>query len=117
MKQMIGTVGLFLLMGAALAEETVYHVFADGLGCAQCAVEINGKLRAIDGVERVEVLAERGVVNVRVADGHALVEKQVASVLAEAGAIFRRMETHPVGAGENAAESPVQRSESMERLL
>ncbi len=33
------------------------------------------------------------------ADGHTLDEKQVATVLADAGVTFRRMEDHPVGAG------------------
>ena len=89
----------FVLSIAALAEGTVYHLFADGLACQHCAMAIDDQLREIDGVERVDVLPERGIVNVRMADGYALDEKQVATLLAEAGVTIRRIEEHPVGAG------------------
>ena len=99
-KKLIGMALLSLAMSAAaLAEGVVYHIFADGLACQQCATGIDVQLRIIEGVERVEILPERGIVNVRMADGHALDEKQVAAVLADAGVKFRRMEYHPVDAG------------------
>ena len=94
----IGTALLSLAMSAAaLADGVIYHVFADGLRCQQCAMVIDEQLRGFDGVERVDILPERGIVNVRMAHGHALDEKQVATVLAGAGVTFHRMEHHPVG--------------------
>jgi len=100
-KILIGTTLLSLAMSAAaLADGVIYHIFADGLRCQQCAMTIDERLREIDGVEWVDILPERGIVNVRMADGHALDEKQVATVLADAGVTFRRVEDHPVGAGD-----------------
>ena len=106
MKKLIGTILLFLAMSAAaLADGVIYHIFVDGLECEHCAEAIDLRLREIEGAERVEVLAERGVVNVRMADGYALIEKQVVTVLADAGVTFRRMEQHPAGSGDQENSS------------
>jgi len=100
MTRLIGAALLsFVISTAALADGTIYHIFADGLACQQCALAIDKQLREIAGVERVDVLPEGGVVNARMTDGYALDEKQVATVLADAGVTFRRMAQHPVGAG------------------
>ena len=105
-KKLIGTMLLFLAMSAAaLADGVIYHIFADGLACEQCAVAVDLQLRDIEGAERAEVLPERGVVNVRMADGYALIEKQVVTVLADAGVTFRRMEQHPAGSGDQENSS------------
>jgi copper chaperone CopZ len=99
-KTLIVSALLSLLMStAALADRTIYHIFADGLACQHCAVSIDKQLKEIEGVERVDVLPGRGIVNVRMADGYALNEKQVATVLTAAGVTFCRMEQHPVGVG------------------
>ena len=93
MKKLIGTTLLSLVMStAALAEGVVYHIFADGLACQHYALSIDEKLRAIDGVERVDILPEKGIVNVRVADDHALDEQQVTTVFADAGVTIGRIE-------------------------
>ena len=106
MKKLIGSVLLSLVLtAAALADGVIYHIFAEGLACQHCAVAIDKQLRDIEGVERVEVLSERGVVNVRMADGYALIEKQAVTVLAEAGVTFRRMEEHPAGSGDQENSS------------
>ncbi|MFQ6006302.1 MAG: copper chaperone [Woeseia sp.] len=100
MKQLIGSALLSLAIStAALADGMIYHIFADGLTCQQCALAIAKQLRKIEGVERVDILSERGIVNVRMADGYALSEHQAATMFADAGVTFRRMEQHPVGAG------------------
>jgi copper chaperone CopZ len=88
-----------LVSTAALADGTIYHIFADGLACQHCAETIDKQLREIEGVERVDILPGRGIVNVRMADSYALGEAQMAKMLAEAGVTFRRMEQHTVGAG------------------
>ena len=99
-KKLIGTALLSLAMSAAaLTDGVIYHIFADGLACQQCAMAIDEQLREIDGVKRVDILPDRCIVNVRIADGHALDEKQVATLLADAGVTFRRLEYHPVAAG------------------
>lgn len=99
MKKLSGIALLYLVMGAAaLADGVIYHIFVDGLACEQCARDIDEQLRKIDGVERVDTLPGKGIVNVRMADGHALDEKQVARVVAGAGVTFRRVEAHPVTA-------------------
>ena len=104
--KLIGMIILSLAMSAAaLADSVIYHIFAEGLTCQHCVEAIGEQLREIEGVERVEVLAEKGVVNVRMTDGYALMDKQVATVLADAGLTFRRMEQHPAssGAQENSS--------------
>ena len=92
---------------AALADGIIYHIFADGLACRQCALAIDKHLQEIEGVEGIDVLPERGIVNVRMAVGYALSERQVATVLADSGVTFRRMEHHPVGAGETGTTAIV----------
>lgn len=99
MKKLIRTaLLLFLTSTVAFAAGTVYHIFADGLSCQHCAMTIDQQLREIDGVERVDILPEKGIVNVRVADGYALDEQQVATVLVDAGVTIRRIEKHAFGA-------------------
>ncbi len=111
MKKLIVSALLSLVMStAALADGTIYHIFADGLACQHCAVTIDKQLREIEGVERVDILPERGIVNVRMADGHALSEDQVATMLADAGVTFRRMEQHAVGAGGSGTSVTVLQS-------
>ena len=106
MKKLIGTILLSMAMSAAaLADGVIYHIFADGLACEQCAVAIDLQLRDIEGAERVEVLPERGVVNVRMADGYALSERQVVNLFADAGVTFRRIEQHPASSGDQENSS------------
>ena len=112
MKGLIGSALLSLLIStAALADGVVYHIFTDGLTCRDCALAIDKQLREIEGVERVDILPERGIVNVRMADGYALSEGQLVTMLADAGVIFRRMEHHPVGAGGSGTTVTVPLSE------
>ncbi len=111
MKKLIGPALLSLVMStAALADGVIYHIFADGLACQQCALAVDKQLREIEGIERVDVLPERGIVNVRMADGYALNEMQVAAVLTAAGVTFRRMEEHAVGAGGSGTSVTVLQS-------
>lgn len=120
MTRLIGPALLSLLIStAALADGVIYHVFADGLACQHCAVAIDKQLREIKGVERVDILPERGIVNVRMADGYALSVKRVATMFTDAGVTFRRMEQHPVAAGGSGATDTGQLSgvEDLEKFL
>ena len=108
MKKLIELALLSLVIStAALANGIIYHIFADGLACQHCAVAIDKQMREIEGVERVDILPERGIVNVRMADGYALSKHQVATVLADAGVTFRQMQQHPVGAGGSGTNDTV----------
>ena len=111
-KKLIASALLSLVVStAALADGNIYHIFADGLACRQCALAIDKHLQEIEGVEGIDVLPERGIVNVRLADGYALDEKRVATVLTDAGVIFHRMEHHPVGADGSGTGGTVPPSE------
>jgi copper chaperone CopZ len=111
MKKLIVSALLSLLIStAASADGMIYHIFADGLACERCVVTIDKHLREIEGIERVDVLPERGIVNVRMADGYVLNEKQVVTVLTAAGVTFRRMEEHAVGAGGSGTSVTVLQS-------
>ena len=113
MKKLIISSFLSLLMSTtALADETIYHIFADGLACPQCAEAIDKILREIEGVERVDILPARGIVNVRMADGYTLDEKPVSTALADAGVTFGRMEQHAVGAGATMLQPGIEYQEN-----
>ena len=96
MKQQIAAIGLFLIVSTpAFAVDTVYHIFADGLVCRYCAFAVDKQLRTLEGVTRVDIYLEKGLINVRVAEGSALSEQQLGTLLESAGVTFRRMEHHP----------------------
>ena len=96
MKKLFATTILFLVINApAFAAETIYHIFADGLACRYCDFAVDKQLRKIEGVKWVDIHLERGLVNVRVAEGFELTEQQLKKLLDSAGVTFRRMEYHP----------------------
>ncbi len=90
------TVLLFLVLTApAFAAGTIYHIFANGLTCRYCEFAVGKKLMQIQGVEFVDIFLEKGMINVRTAEGFELKEKQLRKLLDDAGVTFRRMEHHP----------------------
>ena len=96
MKKLMATTVLFLaLTTTAFAADTIYHIFADGLACRYCVLGVDKQLRKIKGVEWVDIHLERGLVNVRVAEGFELTEAQMKTLFDNAGVTFRRMEHHP----------------------
>ena len=96
MKPQIAAIIVFLAVTApAFAADTVYHIFADGLVCRYCAFAADKQLRTIEGVNQVDIYLEKGVINVRMAEGSALFEQQLGTLLESAGVTFRRMEQHP----------------------
>ena len=97
MKQQIAATVLFLAVTTpAFAADTVYHIFADGLACRYCAFAVDKQLRKLAGVSWVDIHLERGLINVRVAEGAALSEQQLRTLLESAGVTFRRVEHHPI---------------------
>jgi copper chaperone len=65
---------------------TTQHFEATGLTCGHCAHAVTEELRALEGVEDVQVeVVTGGTSHVTVAAQHELTEGQVAAALDEAG--------------------------------
>jgi len=80
-----------LLSQAALASGTEYVMRVEGLACPYCAYGVEKRLEAIDGVEKVQVDLDKGLVTVGVKDGTELTEPQMRQLFQDAGFTFRRM--------------------------
>jgi len=97
MKYQIAANILFLAASTpAFAADTVYHIFAEGLMCRYCAFAVDKQLSELEGVNRVDIYIEQGMINVRMAEGYALSGQQLDTLLESAGVTLRRMEHHPV---------------------
>ena len=97
MKRLCVAALVYLTMAGVLADMTVYHIFADGLGCVPCASDVDRLLREIEGVDSVDVLSELSVVNVRMAEGYELADAQVKKIFDDADVSFGHIEHHPMG--------------------
>lgn len=87
---------LLLWSLAALAAGTQYVMRVDGLACPYCAYGIEKKLKQIDGVEKIDVDLEKGLVVVEVREGVALTEPQMKQLFKDAGFTYRSMVKHPL---------------------
>ena len=91
---------LILFMAAmalpAFAAGTHYQIRVDGLACPYCAYGIEKKLKQIDGVEKIDVDLDKGLVTVDVAEGTTLTEPQMKKLFKDAGFTYRSMKTMPV---------------------
>ena len=76
---------------AALADGTQYRMRVDGLACPYCAYGIEKKLNEIEGVEKIDVDLNQGLVLVDVADGIKLSEEQMTRLFKDAGFTYRSM--------------------------
>ena len=90
MKKMI----VIILLGlgwsfTALAAGTQYQMRVDGLACPYCAYGIEKKLDAIDGVEKIDVDLENGLVIVNVAEGVKLSDERMTQLFNDAGFTYR----------------------------
>lgn len=80
---------------AALAAGTQYVMRVDGLACPYCAYGIEKKLKKIDGVEKIDVDLDKGLVIVDVAEGVKLTERQMTRLFKDAGFTYRGMTEKP----------------------
>ena len=76
---------------AALAAGVEYRMRVDGLACPYCAYGIEKRLKAIDGVEKVRVDLDKGLVTVDVKEGTELTEAQMKQLFLDAGFTYRSM--------------------------
>ena len=85
--------GLMLFAAtAALADSHVYKLYVDGLACPFCAYGVEKKVGGMDGVEKVEIDIESGLVAVTVAAGATLDEATAMQAVDEAGFTLRKFE-------------------------
>ncbi|WP_337847922.1 heavy-metal-associated domain-containing protein [Sphingomonas sp.] len=73
------------LASAAVAAQPRYQIEVAGLACPFCAYGIEKKLRAIEGVERVETNIKEGTVVVVLKEGATLDRARVERAVREAG--------------------------------
>ncbi len=95
MKRLVATVLLSAWTLAASAAGTHYIMRVDGLACPYCAYGIEKKLKQIDGVQRIDVDLNKGLVQVDVAEGVELRKPQMIRLFQEAGFTFRSMKAQP----------------------
>ena len=74
----------------SLADSHVYLLFVDGLACPFCAYGVEKKVGGLDGVEKVEIEIEDGLVAVTLADGATLDEATARQAVDEAGFTLRK---------------------------
>ena len=92
MKDLIWTALLSLLISAAaLADGLQYQMRVDGLACPYCAYGIEKHLKKIDGVGKIDVDLDNGLVTVNVATGVTLTDEQMVKLFNNAGFTFRSM--------------------------
>ena len=97
MKKLIASMIVALIWSAAaLADGTRYEMRVDGLACPYCAYGIEKNLKKIDGVEKINVDLDNGLVTVDVASGVTLTDTQMAKLFTDAGFTFRSMLTVPL---------------------
>lgn len=77
------------LASAAVAAQPRYQIEVAGLACPFCAYGIEKKLRAIEGVERVETNIKEGTVVVVLKEGATLDRARVERAVREAGFILK----------------------------
>ncbi len=90
MKQWIPIL-LLAWSATALAAGAHYVIRVDGLACPYCAYGVEKKLKAIDGVEAIDVDLNEGVVTVDTAEGTVLTEPQLRQLFQDAGFTYRGM--------------------------
>ena len=84
--------GLALLPAIAMAESDVYKLYVDGLACPFCAYGVEKKVGGLDGVDKVEIDIDAGLVTVTMARGATLDEATAKKAVDDAGFSLGRFE-------------------------
>ena len=82
-------INLLLAVSIAQANEAIYAIQVDGLGCPFCAYGIEKQLSAIDGVDSVAVDISKGLVNVTMQKDTLLNKEQAQQAVTNAGFTLR----------------------------
>ena len=77
---------------AVLADTHVYKLYVDGLACPFCAYGVEKKIGGLDGVEKIDIDIDGGIVAVTLADGATLDEATASRAVDEAGFTLRKFE-------------------------
>ncbi len=97
MNKRIALVIMSMLWSAmTFAAGTEYRMRVDGLACPYCAYGIEKKLKAIDGVGKIDVNLNEGLVIVDVAEGTRLTEPQMKKLFQDSGFTYRSMTETPL---------------------
>ncbi|MCH7550345.1 MAG: heavy-metal-associated domain-containing protein [Proteobacteria bacterium] len=88
----LAAVFLVAFLAEALAGNHAYRLFVDGLACPFCAYGVEKKIGGLDGVEKVEIEIEDGLVAVTLTAGATLDEATAKQAIDEAGFTLRRFE-------------------------
>jgi len=100
MKKVIAVTILSMIWSAStFAAGTEYRMRVDGLACPYCAYGIEKKLKAIDGVGKINVDLNAGLVVVDMAEGAKLTEPQMKTLFKDAGFTYRSMTEKPLDEG------------------
>ena len=90
--QRSGLVLALMLFAATAVLADVYKLYVDGLACPFCAYGVEKKVGGLDGVEKVEIEIEDGLVAVTLAEGATLDEATARRAVDEAGFTLRKFE-------------------------
>ncbi len=82
---------------AVLADTHVYKLYVDGLACPFCAYGVEKKVGGLDGVEKIDIDIDGGIVAVTLADGATLDEATAKQAVDEAGFTLRKFEAPDEG--------------------
>lgn len=91
MKRFAFVLAMAMWTVTAWAADTQYVIRVDGLACPFCAYGVEKKLNKIDGVERVDIDLNDGLVTVDVLDSVKLSEPQMRQLLNDSGFTYRSM--------------------------
>ncbi|MCF6261993.1 MAG: heavy-metal-associated domain-containing protein [Xanthomonadales bacterium] len=75
----------------ALAENVQYTMRVDGMACPYCAYGIEKKLKAIEGIQSIDIDLDKGLVIVISDQSVDLSDKKMTSLFQDAGFTFRSM--------------------------
>lgn len=95
MKQLLLLAMISIMPLTAFAAGTHYKIRVDGLVCPFCAYGVEKKFKKIDGVKKIDVNLDKGLVHVDVAEGIKFTEPQLKKLFKDAGFTYRSMETTP----------------------
>ena len=80
-----------VLTQVAFAGGTRYEMRVDGLACPYCAYGVEKKLTAIEGVGKIDVDLDNGIVTADVSEGTVLTDEQMEQLFKDAGFTYRSM--------------------------